>query len=263
VAGDRVFFHLVRACCLPGEMELPDAGHRAAYVQEQEQHQQRAAQEKKAGTSTAKKWGGTSNENRASVFVKWLLETYSLSWLASGIGVLDVAGGSGQVAWSLTCLRRCPSVIIDPRPAITNSKQRAYLRYNCNDAEPLCRGRVGEGEKWVCSAVTNAEPPQAIRRGCRAAPRRSLPPSHRACLRTRTCTRDTMRTAPSPCALPCTSKQLHSSCCDRRGEPVEEVQGNGHVSLAPSTTHCTLVCRGCQGCGPALYWAEEKAGVEK
>jgi len=102
----------------------------------------------------------------------------------------------------------------------------------------------------ACSAATNAEPPQAIRCGCRAAPRRSLPPSHRACLRTRTCTRDTMRTAPSPCALPCTSnicKQLHSRCCDRRGESLGEVQANGHVSLAPSTTHCTLVCRGCRG----------------
>jgi hypothetical protein len=120
--GARVYLHLVTATCLPSGVVLPDpeAAPPAA-----------PPRPRKAGaaSSTAARWGGTNNDNRASVFVRWLLDTYSLPRLCSGVGVLDVAGGSGQVAWNLTCLRRCPSIVIDPRPAVTNSKQRAYLRY--------------------------------------------------------------------------------------------------------------------------------------
>ena len=120
--------------CLPDEHQVPHPPHRAALEQSQQEHKQKAASARKSGTSTAAKWGGASNDNRASVFVGWLLQTYSLPWLCSGMGVLDVAGGSGQVAWNLTCIRRCPSIIIDPRPAQINAKQRAYLRRTAADA---------------------------------------------------------------------------------------------------------------------------------
>jgi hypothetical protein len=193
--GDRLFFHLVSTKCLPGGQELPDAAHRAGYAQAQEQHRQSAARARTAGTSTAKKWGGTSNDNRASVFVKWLLETYSLPWLTSGVGVLDVAGGSGQVAWNLTCLRRCPSVIVDPRPALTNSKQRAYLR--CQTASLLSQCIASERRRRQGTAAANAEPPQAICGRCCSASGRPLPPSHRNCFRA--CIRTRGHRAPRAC----------------------------------------------------------------
>ena len=127
--GDRLYYHLIRTRCLPGGHDLPDAAHREALEEEkQQQMKKQSASASKMGTGTAANWGGTSNDNRASVFVKWLIQMFSLPWLCSGVGVLDVAGGSGQVAWNLTCIRRCPSIIVDPRPAVINAKQRAYLR---------------------------------------------------------------------------------------------------------------------------------------
>lgn len=47
---------------------------------------------------------GHKAPNRASTFVKWLVETYGKAWLMEGcVGVLDVAGGAGKVALELCC----------------------------------------------------------------------------------------------------------------------------------------------------------------
>jgi hypothetical protein len=139
--GDRLYLHLMGTSCLPGALELPDPAHSAALLQSLKEKQENAASARTEGrTSVAKRWGGASNKekrNRAAVFVRWLLDTYSLPWLCSGSGVLDVAGGSGQVAWNLTCIRRCPSTIIDPRPALVNAKQRAFLARSAADAAKL------------------------------------------------------------------------------------------------------------------------------
>lgn len=131
-SGERLYFHVVKAACLPWGQILPDPLHcetsqasQAGACPESRLH---ATSKAGSGTGTAARWGGANNDNRASVFVRWLLDTYSLQRLCSGVGVLDVAGGSGQVAWNLTCLRRCPSIVIDPRAAVANSKQRSYLR---------------------------------------------------------------------------------------------------------------------------------------
>lgn len=128
-SGERLYFHLVKTTCLPLGHVLPDPAHRDASEASQAGTSAAARPGTKAGTSTAARWGGANNDNRASVFVRWLLDTYSLPRLCSGVGVLDVAGGSGQVAWNLACLRRCPSIVVDPRAAVINSKQKAYLRW--------------------------------------------------------------------------------------------------------------------------------------
>ena len=93
--GARLYFHVVQARCLPDARELPDPAHRTAAMQA-EQHNAPSAEgesvtaKHRAGVSTAAKWGGANNKDRASVFVRWLLDTYPLPWLCTGVGVLDV-----------------------------------------------------------------------------------------------------------------------------------------------------------------------------
>ena len=55
------------------------------------------------------------NDNRVSVFRRWLLRTFGEEFLRSGSGVLDVAGGKGELAFELLNLHRVPSTVVDPR----------------------------------------------------------------------------------------------------------------------------------------------------
>ncbi|KAJ1478640.1 hypothetical protein T484DRAFT_1904169 [Baffinella frigidus] len=56
------------------------------------------------------------NEFRCSVFRRWLEETFGLEMLRSGEGVLDVAGGKGELAFELVNLSKVPATVVDPRP---------------------------------------------------------------------------------------------------------------------------------------------------
>lgn len=55
-----------------------------------------------------------SHAQRASVFADWLCSTYGLERLRSG-GVLDVAGGRGDLAFELAVKRGIPCTVVDPR----------------------------------------------------------------------------------------------------------------------------------------------------
>lgn len=56
------------------------------------------------------------NQGKAGVFRKWLLDKFGADLLQSGTGVLDVAGGKGELAWELAALNNIDSTIVDPRP---------------------------------------------------------------------------------------------------------------------------------------------------
>lgn len=49
---------------------------------------------------------------RAQAFADWLVDTYSLEFLRSGCGVLDVAGGKGALVSSITRFQRERSVVL-------------------------------------------------------------------------------------------------------------------------------------------------------
>jgi hypothetical protein len=64
-------------------------------------------------------WGGRlvlRNENRCAMLRRFLIETYGREYLASGSGVLDVAGGKGELAFELLNVEGIPATVIDPRP---------------------------------------------------------------------------------------------------------------------------------------------------
>eukprot|EP00198_Chlamydomonas_reinhardtii_P004630 XP_001693966.1 predicted protein [Chlamydomonas reinhardtii] len=46
----------------------------------------------------------------------WLLDTFGADYLSSGSGVLDVAGGKGELAFELLNLNSVPASVLDPRP---------------------------------------------------------------------------------------------------------------------------------------------------
>ena len=55
-----------------------------------------------------------SHAHRASVFADWLCEVYSLEKLQN-CGVLDIAGGRGELAFELSVKRSIPCTTLDPR----------------------------------------------------------------------------------------------------------------------------------------------------
>ncbi|CAE8608277.1 unnamed protein product, partial [Polarella glacialis] len=68
---------------------------------------------------------------RAELFAAWLLETYGADALGAGGGVLDVAGGRGDLSWALSTGHEVPCTLVDPalrRDGQLRSWQRRALR---------------------------------------------------------------------------------------------------------------------------------------
>ncbi|KAF4128685.1 putative C3H1-type domain-containing protein [Phytophthora infestans] len=72
--------------------------------------------------------GKIGKQQRAQVFVEWLVETFGAEFLASGKGVVDVAGGRGSVSFELWNKRRLPCTLIEPRPMKLSKQQHKYLK---------------------------------------------------------------------------------------------------------------------------------------
>jgi hypothetical protein len=63
-------------------------------------------------------WGNSrvKTRDRFGSLVRWLLARHGSTALRAGCGVLDVAGGKGDLAIKLTLQARVPATIVDPRP---------------------------------------------------------------------------------------------------------------------------------------------------
>ena len=56
------------------------------------------------------------NRNKAGDFRRWLVDTFGFDTLSSGEGILDVAGGKGELAFELRNISGIPVTVVDPRP---------------------------------------------------------------------------------------------------------------------------------------------------
>lgn len=56
------------------------------------------------------------NEGRAGSLRRWLVDVFGAEYLNSGSGILDVAGGKGELSFELNNLSNIRSTVVDPRP---------------------------------------------------------------------------------------------------------------------------------------------------
>lgn len=56
------------------------------------------------------------NEGRCGALRRWMVRVFGEEYLRSGSGVLDIAGGKGEMAFELTNLNGIPCSVVDPRP---------------------------------------------------------------------------------------------------------------------------------------------------
>jgi hypothetical protein len=68
------------------------------------------------------------NEGRAGSLRRWLVDIFGAEYLRSGSGVLDVAGGKGELSFELGNLSDICSTVADPRP-LEISRYRKKLHY--------------------------------------------------------------------------------------------------------------------------------------
>ncbi|GJJ69665.1 hypothetical protein EMPS_02013 [Entomortierella parvispora] len=72
----------------------------------------------------------TKNQHRerALYFAQWLIQTFTRDYLNSGAGVLDIAGGRGDLSWELQTRQGIQSTIVEPRQGKGMRKwQRKWL----------------------------------------------------------------------------------------------------------------------------------------
>ena len=77
-------------------------------------------------------WGGKRrrlrNKQSAGVFRVWLLNTFGEEYLKSGTGVLDVAGGKGELSFELFNLNAVRCTVIDPRPLLLSRVEKKWRK---------------------------------------------------------------------------------------------------------------------------------------
>ncbi|KAL4437804.1 hypothetical protein ABPG77_005716 [Micractinium sp. CCAP 211/92] len=90
-----------------------------------QEHAQLAARQAALNTSNSGRRGGArpgqrrkepKNKFRASAFRRFLIDTFGRELLQQGTGVLDVAGGRGELAFELLNLNGMPATVVEPRP---------------------------------------------------------------------------------------------------------------------------------------------------
>lgn len=62
------------------------------------------------------------------MFAAFLVETLGADVMRSGSGVLDVAGGRGEVSFELKESHGVPSTVVDPRPPKLSKKQHKAVK---------------------------------------------------------------------------------------------------------------------------------------
>ena len=104
-----------------------------AWISERKRRRRELAAED--GDPHAEGGGAKTKAKRAEVFVKWLVETFGVETLSQGSGVLDVAGGRGDVSFELHTKRGITCTLVEPRPRKLNKAQHKWLKTRNNNAQ--------------------------------------------------------------------------------------------------------------------------------
>lgn len=109
-----------------------------------------------------------SHASRAAVFAEWLLKVFDEGVLRSTGGVLEVAGGRGELAFELAVKRQIPCTVLDPRcpggghPSAPWSEwrvsrpQRVWLKANCGlRSYAACQAYVASCPLRQCRATVH------------------------------------------------------------------------------------------------------------
>ena len=130
----------------------------ATWISERKRRRRELAAED--GDPHAEGGGAKTKAKRAEVFVKWLVETFGVETLSKGSGVLDVAGGRGDVSFELHTKRKITCTLVEPRPRKLNKAQHKWLKTRNNNAKAgECEDGNKNGEEDI-PRETDTSPPE-------------------------------------------------------------------------------------------------------
>ena len=107
-----------------------DLVSRANHVREKKQRRQRVHETLFEGEGEM-----VSNSQRAAVFADWIVTKFGEDRLREGL-ILDVAGGSGDLAFELATRRGLACAVVDPRPPKLKKWQVKYRKKHPGAKEP-------------------------------------------------------------------------------------------------------------------------------
>lgn len=97
-----------------------------------------------------------SKAHRAEKFAQWLISTFGKEALSRGTGVLDVAGGRGDVSFELHTKCGVPCTLVEPRPRKLNRHQHKWLKYQRKRENVRARNAQEDERLKVCTEVNDA-----------------------------------------------------------------------------------------------------------
>ncbi|CAK4206323.1 unnamed protein product [Aphanomyces euteiches] len=71
---------------------------------------------------------------RARIFCDWILETFNPDHLRNGSGIVDVAGGRGDICFELWTKRGIPTTLVEPRP---RKPRKEHFKYQDDEGRGL------------------------------------------------------------------------------------------------------------------------------
>ena len=90
-----------------------------------------------------------SKHARAGKFTSWLVDKFGVDVLNSGTGVLDVAGGRGDVSFELYTKMGIKSTLVEPRARKLNKHQHKWLKA---EAKRLKTDAL-DTDSWLCEQI--------------------------------------------------------------------------------------------------------------
>ncbi|KAF9961735.1 kinetochore-associated Ndc80 complex subunit ndc80 [Mortierella alpina] len=101
----------------------------------------------------------TKNQHRerALYFAQWLINTFTREFLTAGAGVLDVAGGRGDLSWELQTRQGIRSTVIEPRAGKGMRKwQRKWLeKFKASNSQSSRCSESDASDKAVTTVTMN------------------------------------------------------------------------------------------------------------